>query len=406
MISSQNKIMEKLLSFQNSVLKQTHLDWSRYLLPQLQTQERLLGLKGLRGVGKTTLLLQYLKYSYSNRKEGLYVTADHPYFYSNTLFELAETWTVNNGKLLLIDEIHKYSNWSRELKLIYDAFPSLHVIFTSSSALDLYRGESDLSRRLITQTLHGLSFREFLDYRYQLKIKPQSFLDILKNHQQISEDITSVMRPLPLFHEYCANGYFPFITSQNKDTAANKLLQTINTVLESDLAFSQDYSAANISKIKKLLGVLSTSVPFEPNISKIAEKLQLGRNSVNQFLHHLHDAKIIRLINRPNKGLHILQKPDKIYFENTNFSNSFQLKPDLGNLRETFFSNQIHNAGEKINLHPEIDFLINEQYGFEVGGKNKTKSQIKNIENSFLVKDDIEIGFGNTIPLYIFGLMY
>ncbi len=397
--------MENLISYQNNLLRQVKNDWSRYLYKDLKTEERLLGIKGLRGVGKTTLLLQYLKFSYADFDKGLYVTADHPHFYTESLFETASRWYSYGGKLLLIDEVHKYPNWSRELKLIYDGFPDMNVIFTSSSALNLYRGESDLSRRLMTQFLHGLSFREFLNLRYGFRFDVLTLEDILKNKH--IQPITSEIKVLPLFKQYLKEGYFPFGSTGKSAAYGVKLLQVINTVLETDLAFAQDYSMSNVEKIKKLLGVISVSAPFEPNITKIAGKLQIGRNTVLSFLHHLEDAHILNLANRPNKGVSYLQKPDKIYFENTNFVYSLQENPDIGSVRETFFANQLRNAGFQVDLNPANgDFIVNDTYTFEVGGKNKGQKQIKGAENAYLALDESEIGFANRIPLWRFGFLY
>lgn len=398
--------MEELISFQNNLLAQLSNNKFRYLYHHLKTDERLLGIKGLRGTGKTTLLLQYLAYAYPNREKGLYVTADHPYFYTESLFGLASQWHSYGGELLLIDEVHKYPNWSRELKLIYDGFPKMQVLFTSSSALDLYRGESDLSRRLVTQFLHGMSFREFLNMKYDYNFDVLKLEDILKNHSKTARQITSEIKVLPLFKEYLKSGYFPFANSGNPSDFSIKLLQVINTVLETDLAFAQDYSVSNIEKIKKLLGVISVSAPFEPNVSSIAQKLQIGRNTVTSFLYHLEDAHILSLANKPNKGISHLQKPDKIYFENTNFAYSFQQSPEIGSIRETFFFNQLRNAGHRVNLSLTGDFLVDETQTFEVGGKNKTQKQITNTPNAYIAMDETEAGIGNRIPLWIFGFLY
>jgi predicted AAA+ superfamily ATPase len=372
----------------------------------LKSEEKLLGIKGLRGVGKTTLLLQYIQSPSIQSKKSLYVTADHPYFYKSSLFDLATLFYAYSGELLVIDEVHKYSNWSRELKLIYDGFPKLKVIFTSSSALDLYRGESDLSRRLVTQNLEGLSFREYLSLVEGVTFQKMSLAEILTNHDVIVKDITSKIHPLSFFQKYLEIGYFPSIQKTKAPEMKMKLFQTINTVLESDLAFSKDYSPANILKIKKLLGVIAVTVPFEPNISAIAAKLGLGRNTVYSFLAHLQDAKIIRLINKPNRGINYLQKPDKIYFDNSNFAFALQEDPNKGTIRETFFANQLANSNHKIELSEKGDFLVNEEWTFEIGGRAKQAAQIKSIDKSFLALDDIEVGFGNRIPLWLFGFLY
>lgn len=398
--------MQELLSYQNNLLRHINDEWYRYLIPKLQTNERLLGIKGLRGVGKTTMLLQFLKYHSPARDKAIYVTADHPYFYSKSLFGLAEEWYQHGGSLMLIDEVHKYEQWSRELKLIYDGFPTLQIIFTSSSALDLYRGESDLSRRLITLELFGLSFREFLNYRYGHSFNALELSEILSNHKQLSESIVSKIRPLPLFKEYLETGNFPFINKDNIETTTERTIRMINTVLEVDIIYAYGYSASNVQRIKKLLGVIATAAPFQPNISKIAERLGLGRNTVNEYLQYLADARILRLVNRPGRGMTKLQKPDKIYFENASIAHAISPRPDKGSIRETFFAMQLSAAGNTVSLAPKADFLINDDIVIEVGGKNKDSGQLKDIPNSWLALDDIEIGFGKKIPLWLFGFLY
>lgn len=398
--------MEELISYQNNLLNYVSDRWFRYLYKNLKTKERLLGLKGLRGVGKTTLLLQYLAYAYPEKERGLYVTTDHPWFYQNTLFDLAAEWHKYNGKLLLIDEVHKYPNWSRELKLIYDGHPDMQIIFTSSSALDLYRGESDLSRRLFVQTLSGLSFREYLVFHHQLFFDKITLAELLKDSRAISTELTKHFKPLPLFKEYLQYGYFPFTKNIEAESIEPRLIRIINTVLESDLAYIQDYNASNIAKIKKLLGVIASVAPFEPNISKIAEKLQLGRNTVNTYLNHLRDAHILKLLHKTSKSISTLQKPDKIYFENTAFAYALQNEPNIGSIRETFFINQLENAGHAIQLSNQGDFLTDNKWIFEIGGKNKKEQQIKGAKNAFLILDNIETGFANHIPLWLFGFLY
>jgi predicted AAA+ superfamily ATPase len=398
--------MEELFSFQNNVLAQVNDTWHRYLYGQLRTQERLLGIKGLRGVGKTTLLLQYLAFAYPEKDKGLYVTADHPYFYDNSLFGLAEAWYAQGGKLLIIDEVHKYPNWSRELKLMYDGFKNLQVLFTSSSALNLYQGESDLSRRLATQELHGLSFREYLGLVHNLNFAPLRLADILEKHQDITADLTRQFKPLAYFKTYVKEGYFPFVAQVSSSELPARIINILNTVLESDLTYIEGYSASNIVKIKRLLGAIAESAPFEPNISGIASKLSIGRNSVVNYLKHLNDAQVLHLLNRPAKGISALQKPDKIYFENTCMAYALKAGAEIGTVRETFFANQLKNAGHHISLSAYGDFLIDDKYTVEIGGKSKSRKQIVGLENALLIKDDIEHGFGTTIPLWLFGFLY
>ncbi|MGY6523719.1 MAG: ATP-binding protein [Mongoliitalea sp.] len=400
--------MEELLAYQGNLLKSFQSSWYRYLYAELLVEERLLGIKGLRGVGKTTLLLQYLHQLTEAGEKAMYVTAEHPYFYTKNLFSLASLWYSYGGRVLLIDEVHKYPDWSRELKLIYDGFPELRVVFTSSSALDLYRGEADLSRRLETQLLHGLSFREYLSLYQGLSIEAIDFSSILGNPLAISTElIQKIGKPvLPLFKEYLRQGYFPFAKDLKPERVPQRLIQIINTVLESDLATIQGYSASNVTKVKQLLGVIAASVPFEPNISKIAEKMQLGRQTVNIFIKHLEDAKILNLLYEHVGGISQLQKPGKIYFENANFLFSLQLNPSVGTMRETFFLNQLKNSGHVVSLSKKADFLVDETYTFEIGGRTKDQSQIKGVEQAYLALDDLEFGMGNKIPLWVFGFLY
>lgn len=368
--------------------------------------ERLLGIKGLRGVGKTTLMLQYLAEKYPRPEKGLYVTADHPYFYNTTLLDLASEWYSHGGELLLIDEVHKYPDWSRELKLIYDGHPELRVIFTSSSALDLYRGESDLSRRLTTRQLHGLSFREYLSLMHGIHFEALPLAEVLNHHEAIAAEMNQKFKPLAYFETYLREGYFPFARSVRSAELAPRFIRILNTVLESDLSHAEDFSAANVQKIKKLLGVIATSVPFEPNISKIAERLGLGRVTVLNYLKNLSDAGVLNLLNQPNKGVSHLQKPDKIYFENTCFSIALSSHAEVGMLRETFALNQLRNSGHSVALSERSDFLVDEKITLEVGGKNKDAAQIKGLDNAFLALDDIETGFGQKLPLWMLGMLY
>lgn len=399
--------MEKLLLYQNNLLRHVNDDWHRYLFYVLDKEDRLTGIKGLRGVGKTTMLLQYLAHHYPKMKEGLYVTADHPYFYENSLLDLATEWEMYGGRLLLIDEIHKYPGWSREVKLIHDGLPGLRTIITGSSALELYRGEADLSRRLVSYTLRGLSFREYLSFHHDIQFDKYSLEEILTKHEDIARQHVKSIKILPLFEQYLEHGYFPFSRDVENTELSPILLQVINTVLESDIGWIEGYSAANIEKIKKLLGVIAQIAPFEPNITRIAEKLKMGRNTVYTYLKNLKDAGIINMLNKPGKGISVLQKPEKIYFENTAYAYAFQHIPQSGTIRETFFVTQIVNAGYHINLSPEkADFLIDEKYTIEVGGKNKGNRQTRNLKDSYKALDSIENGFKNTIPLWLFGFLY
>ena len=396
--------MDRLYSFQANLLKATDNNFSRSLFKNINWKQRMVGIRGLRGTGKTTMLLQYLKFHL--KEKGLYVSADHPYFYDNSLLDLVDQFEKDGGAVMLIDEIHKYPRWSTELKNIYDGYPGLRIIFTASSALEIQKGEADLSRRVITYELAGLSFREYLEFEHELKFSTLSLDAILKNKEDFTQEMLQHLKPLPLFKKYLSNGYFPF---SKKDTQAEfsiKLNQVINTVLESDLAAIEQYTASNVVSIKKLLGIISESVPFTPNISALATKMKLGRDTVNNFLLQLERARLLNLLHQQTKGVAALQKPDKIYLENTNLSYALKNAPDVGSLRETFFLNQLKNAGHQVGLPKAGDFIIDGKWTVEIGGKTKESKQIKAVKNSFLVLDDIEISYQNRIPLWAFGFLY
>ncbi len=398
--------MEKLFSFQDNLIKNTKMDFKRYLYDEVSFENRMLAIKGIRGVGKTTLLLQYLKTQ--NPAKSLYVTADHPWFYTHGLLDTAEEWHKQGGRLLIIDEVHKYVNWSAELKNIYDGFPDIRVIFTASSALDIYRGEADLSRRVLSYSLHGLSFREYLAINHIHTFQPISLEDIINNHRQLCLDILEkVEAPLVYFKKYLRSGYLPFGTREmNEEDYLTRVYQIVDATLAYDLAFINDYSAVHQSKIKKLLGILAETVPFIPNITELAATLQISRNTLLLLLEHLEQGSLINKISKTGRGTSLLQKPDKIVLENTNFSHALSQQPVEGTLRETFFVNQVRNKGYSVEVAEQGDFLVKGQYTFEVGGKNKKQKQIKEVENAYLVKDNINSGFGNVIPVWLFGFLY
>ncbi len=396
--------MNNLLEFQENILRQIKNDFRRYLHGKINWKHRMIGIKGPRGAGKTTLMLQYLKYDLGIPSEALYITADHNWFYNHTLFDVANDWYKLGGKILLIDEVHKYPGWSVELKNIYDGLPEMKVVFSASSALDIYRGEADLSRRVITYLLAGLSFREFLLFNRGLSFEAITIDDIIKNHQKISRMITEDFRPLPPFHKYLEVGYLPFI-AEGEDTYLIKLKQVINTIVDIDLAYIASYNSGTAIKVKKLLGVIAESVPFKPNIASLARKLDLSRDSVYQYIYQLRDAKLLNTISTEGKGVSTLQKPDKIFLENSNLAFTLMENPDIGNVRETFVLNQLLNAGLNVNSPAEGDFIIG-GLTIEVGGKGKNSNQVKHLDNYLVASDNLETGSGNKVPVWLFGFLY
>jgi uncharacterized protein len=381
-----------------------NVPFQRYLYNQIDLSNRLIAIKGARGVGKTTLLLQLAKDKLT-KESTIYVSLDHFYFYENSLYELAKEFEKYGGKHLLLDEVHKYPNWSREIKLIYDNLPSLHVILTSSSVVELYRSESDLSRRMVSYVMQELSFREFLFLETGTHFPSAELHDILNNHIELATSILQKMKPLPLFQKYLKYGAYPFYF-ENEPFYYQKINNIINLTLEVDILAIENLKYETTLKLKKLLKTIASSVPFTPNISRLSELTGLSRNKLVEAIKLLHRAGLIQELNRDISGMGVLTKPEKLYLNNTNLM--YALAKDsiqTGNVRETFFQNQL-NSMHQVNLSERADFLVNGKITFEVGGKGKTMQQIHGLENAFLVKDDIEIGFGRNIPLWLFGFLY
>jgi len=396
--------MDVLFEFQENILRNVKNDFRRYLHERINWDQRMIAIKGPRGAGKTTLMLQYLKYDLGLSDTALYITADHTWFYNHTLLETANDWYKQGGKILIIDEVHKYKNWSVELKNIYDGLPDLKIIFSASSALDIYRGEADLSRRVINYMLAGLSFREYLQFSYNIRLDSVTIDDIYTNHRNISRTVSEKLRPLPAFRKYIEMGYLP-IFIEGEDSYSLKLNQIINTIVDTDLAYIAAYNSGTANKVKKLLGVIAESVPFKPNIADLSRKLDISRDSIYQYIHQLKDARLLNTLSSEGKGVSILQKPDKIYLENTNLAYALKSKPDIGNIRETFIFNQLLNAGLDVYAPKAGDFVC-DGYTLEIGGKNKTTAQVKHLDNYLIVSDDIETGVGNKAPIWLFGFLY
>ena len=389
--------MEKLIEIYKGLLDRTEIVFVRYLHEEIEWSSRLIAVVGARGVGKTTLLLQRIKL-YHNVNDTLYVNADDLYFTENTLFDLASIFYKNGGKHLFIDEVHKYENWSKEIKMIYDYYQDLQVVFTGSSILDIYRGSDDLSRRALTYKLEGMSFREYLNMSQGLQLPVYSLEDILSNKIVLKE----IEHPIPLFKQYLEAGYYPFF---KEEAYSERLRNVINITLEVDIPVYAKINIATSKKIKQLLYVISQSVPFKPNFSKIAEIVGVHRNQVVDFLFYLEKAGIVTQLRTETKGIRMLGKVEKVYLNNPNLIYAIaEGSPEIGNMRETFFLNQLL-VKNKVITSGFADFKIGE-YTFEVGGRNKKQKQIEDIDNAFIVKDYIEYGYLNTIPLLAFGFNY
>lgn len=396
--------MEELIIQYQRKLANTTLTIQRYLLKIVDWNNRLIAIKGARGTGKTTLLLQYAKENL-NQLTSLYVSLDNLYFAKNTLVFLAEEFEKLGGTHLLLDEVHKYPNWSREIKLIYDNQPNLKVIFTSSSMLEIYKSESDLSRHAVSYVLKELSFREFIAFETGLALPSYSFKEIIANHNQIAIDLLNKIKPIPLFLDYLQFGAYPYF-KENKNLYYQKLENTINLVIEIDINAVYNISYELIVKLKKLLIAIATSAPFTPNITKLSERIGTNRVVLIEAINQLEKAGLINNLYKNTKGIGALTKPEKIYLNNPNLMYALAKEGiNIGNLRETFFVNQFKEL-YKINLAEKGDFLIDDKYTFEVGGKDKSQKQIKDVTDAYLAKDNIEIGVGNIIPVWLFGFMY
>ena len=389
--------MERLFQTSNQLLAEVHTDFQRYIYQQINWKNRLIGLIGARGIGKTTLVLQHIKANLDPQKT-LYVTTEDFYFAQHRLTHLADEFVKAGGQHLVIDEIHKYPDWSRELKLIYDYHPNLQVVFTGSSVLDIKKGSADLSRRAIVYSMQGLSFREYLALFHQIEMPVYPLDEILKHRVALPKNFY----PLPLFAAYLKEGYYPFAKEPDFEV---RLQQVINQTLEIDIP---NYAEMNVStgrKLKQLMSIVSESVPFKPNMSKIAAMLNIGRNNIADYLLYMEEAGMIAQLRSETSGIRALGKVDKIYLENTNLMHQLSREnQNLGNLRETFFFNQTKTL-HHVNSSTLGDFNIDDR-NFEVGGKNKGLKQIAQSNNGFVVKDDIERGYLNVVPLWQFGLMY
>ncbi len=379
------------------LLEQAPVKFHRYLYDEIKWDNHMLGIVGPRGVGKTTLMLQHLRESHT-ADEALYVSADNLYFTDHSLYDVAEELVRNGGRYFFIDEVHKYPDWSRELKAMYDSLPDLHVYFTGSSVLDIEKGQADLSRRAPKYVLQGLSFREYLAITHGIEVPCLSFDEILAGGPLLPQ----VEHPLPYFKDYLRRGYYPFGTDPDFET---ELEQVIVRTLESDIPQFAEMTAATGRKLLKLMTIISTLAPFKPNMTKLASQIQASRNSMEDYLLYMEKAGMIAQLRTGASGLGALGKAEKIYLDNPNIMYALVGEgQDVGNVRETFFFNQMR-VRHTVTASKISDFEI-AGATFEVGGKNKTQAQLKDAERGYVVKDDVEYGHGNVVPIWAFGLTY
>lgn len=393
--------MENLIAKSERKTKLVQGKKRRYLYEQIDWEQRLSIILGYRGVGKTTILLQRLD---SAQKKGAYLSLDDFYFETHRLVETVETLYGLGYRLFLLDEVHRYAWWSKDIKQLYDDYEDIQIVATGSSILDISKGNADLSRRAAIYHLQGLSFREFLNFRKNINLQPLSLDEVLTQHHLIAPEVLDSFNFQTDFQDYLKFGYFPFFLEAKK-TYAQKLQETIQLVIDSDIAPYEELQHSTTRTLKKLLYVLSESVPFTPNINKLAEKLETPRNTVLRLLDILHQAQILQLLRTTTKGISYLQKPEKIYLQNTNFIFLFSPeKANIGNIRETFFFNQLSSL-HSVTAPKYGDFMVDDSYVFEVGGASKSNEQFRGVPNAFLALD-IAGGNNNRIPLWLFGMLY
>ena len=382
------------------------LTYVRYLHDAIDWTSRMICIKGARGVGKTTLMLQRIKQSFPGNEQAVYVSLDNLWFTEHRLIELVEYHLLHGGTHLFVDEVHRYpyNNWIQELKNIYDSYPGLRVVFTGSSLLQIDFSVADLSRRCVFYTLQGLSFREYLEFEGKGSFPVFTLEEILNGHLTAAADVVSQITVIPLFEEYLRQGYYPFY-KEAPVSYPLRLQQIITTVLENDLPAVEKVEYVSIKKMKRLLMILSQMVPFTPNMTKIAESIEATRQSVIRMFQVLERAALLIMLYSGKNNMQQLAKPEKVYLDNTNLMYALSSSADIGNIRETFFANQL-KQNHQIAFSGQGDFRINDVYTFEVGGKNKTFEQIKDVPNSYLAIDGIEYGTGNRIPLWLFGFLY
>ncbi|MCP4154944.1 MAG: ATP-binding protein [bacterium] len=412
-------MIEKLYKLSHFYLKHYNREYKRYFLKKHPLKSLFYIVTGQRGVGKTTILIQRMLELFSRDnvlREALYVPVDHTYVAGYTLYDIAESFYKEGVKLICFDEIHKYSSWSRDLKSIYDVYPDLKILASGSSAMEIHKSSHDLSRRAIVYHMKGMSFREFLEFTQGIRLNPFTLEEILARPEAISNDVVEMLekkgkRILPLFKDYIRFGYYPYFIEHQEgiDEFYLKLEQDVRKTVENDsINVYPNMSGSSIKKILKLLSLLTKSVPYTPDLNDLKRKLEIGDiRTLKQYLKFLEDGNVISTLTKKGRGLGELDKPDKIYLNNTNlvYALGEVNGVDTGSIRETFFANAL-SGFYKLNTVDKGDFLVNETFTFEVGGKNKRFTQVKDVKDAYLALDEIETGINRKIPLWLFGFLY
>ena len=403
--------MDTLFKKSDRLLANTGTEIVREKMNEIHWNARLISILGAKGVGKSTLIKQYLKQNYQPLdRRILYCSADTVDFSTRTLVELADEFTIRGGELLVIDEIHKYkpgtSDWSREVKEIYDLFPDLRLIVSGSSLLQLREGDADLSRRAVKYTLSGLSFREALRFYHGLEFEKWALEDILVHPYDLWQTVTSKCKPVALFKEYLEKGYYPFLL-EGEGEYYTKIEQVVNYIIETELPRICKVDVANVRKMQALVALICSEVPFELNANKIAAALEIGRDTVVEYLKYLGDAKVLNLLYSDKKKIGKLSKPDKVYLENPNILYALApTKTDIGTLRETFAISSLSESHSVEYGKAQGDFRVDGKYTFEIGGRSKDFSQIAGMKDSYIFADDWDMPDGAKLPLWMLGFLY
>ena len=397
--------MDRIYKTYGRLLAGTDLGFTRYLYDQINWDNKLIVIKGAKGVGKTTMLLQHIIKTFPDKQKALYVSLDHIWFARHTLLDLAEYHYTHGGTHLFLDEVHKYKGWQQEIKNIYDSYPDLHVVVTGSSMLRLEESlVGDLSRRHRQYTLEGLSFREYLELEQVAHLPVLSLETVLNDHFIQASQITSKVKVLGHFEKYVESGYYPFYREEG-DGFSDRLQQVIDTIINTEIPSVSNIEYDSVYKAKLLLAVLAESSPYTLNISGLCNTLRASRNNVLRLLDLMDKAALVRRLYSADSGMNMLTKPEKVLFANTNLMYCLTPRVEDGTMRETFLASQLAVA-HQLSMPSQGDLVADSRWLFEVGGKNKGFTQIKGIENSYVVADKIDIGHGSKIPLWLFGMLY
>ncbi len=400
-------MLQRLTEIHDRIVNLKIRSHKRYLYDEVNWSLNALCFYGARGTGKTTLMIQHYQEQYASVEKALYITADHVHVLSHGLYEVADTYFKSGGQALYIDEIHKYPDWSVELKNILDVYSDKQIIISGSSTLDLRKSKGDLSRRIVYYELMGLSFREFLHLEKQIHLPAVTLKSLLKNHVKLASDIKNKCSILKEFSEYLTYGYYPFFLEGKKEYI-ERLQNVIEKVIFEDIVFSFNLSQPKIPVLKKLLWIIANSEPFVPNMERISKDLGISREYVYHYIEYLEKAGLIINLRKAGQGFNPMRKPAKIFLQNTGLIQALSeksIEQNKGSARECFIVNQL-SCKHQVTIPSQGDFLVDDQYILEAGGRNKDKKQIESLANAWLVLDDIEIGYQQTIPLYLLGMLY